>query len=88
MTDAELDDLDRLCNKITPQPWRVIPDASGSLEVLGMDPENDEGTLVCETYIGPEESANACFIAAARTALPELIQRIRELEKELADARR
>lgn len=99
MTDDELADLERLCEAATPGPWRPHhdpgidtedPDAppwpgwcvSPDLSVIG----HRDYRVICRTVrkAGENEPEDAAFIAAARTAVPALIRRVRELEQALA----
>jgi hypothetical protein len=58
--------LEALCLATNPGPWKLFGDHI----------EADNGHSVCDT----RDYEDANFIAAARTAIPELIARIRELD--------
>ena len=53
---------------------------------LGIEPpeySHTEATAIARQYVEMIDKADADFMSAARTALPELIARVRELEAEL-----
>lgn len=90
MTDERLDELQRLADAATPGGW----EARGTLVKTPPTPPTLEEMMgvttrrvcVCEPspYMGKAEcEANAALIAAARTALPELIAEVRRLREEL-----
>ena len=85
MTDARLDDLDRLANGATAGPWYADDGAAegfdGSWDVCGPDQcgiASITGTALVARYVRDKE-ANANFIAASRTAVPELVAEVRRL---------
>ena len=54
--------------------------------VVGPDPTRPKHAVIpALTGNGPQAEANAAFVAAARTAVPALIGRVRELEQRLVD---
>lgn len=70
MTPAELATIEALANAATPVPWRV--DHSG--DVVYDEP--------CVGVVGVAENLNeddSAFIAAARSAIPELIAALRDV---------
>lgn len=73
MTEAELKTLEELASKATPGPWEVHPNPRYYvlLPTEGQDDNRD---------------ANARFTSEARTAVPRLIERVRELEKQNGNA--
>jgi hypothetical protein len=80
MTKLDLDHLQALCDSATPGPWCARIDSTrpdwhvvyaGLRDVAQVPP-----------WMTTVE-ADAAFIAAARTALPELIQQCRELESQI-----
>jgi hypothetical protein len=85
VSDAELDELRRLCTSATPAPWRAMVEgrdhSSGdSFIMIGRDDDRDEDMYVTRDS-GPASASDLDFIAAARNYLPRLID-------ELADLRR
>lgn len=72
-----------LCEKATPGPWKHWPMLSGSENHRGYKVAAD--THVAEVFPldqdGVEGGHNAAFIAAARTVLPEALDRLERLEK-------
>lgn len=88
MTADQLAALEALCDAATPGPWERGYHHAQDHQTGAMPTKADpEGCIV----IGPEQcevadcdfsdrpSANAAFIAAARTALPELVAEVRRL---------
>lgn len=94
MTDAELAELERLCEVATPGPWEweagMFTGAAGrpyNLQVRVASPWG-EGELhphvLLKTVNGWEpKDSDAAFIAAARTAVPALIAEVRRLRDAL-----
>jgi len=71
-----LNELERLCNAATPEPW-IVDDATL------VDLEAPGGRSIATTYNCPTRLEDAEFIAAARHALPKLITKVRQLQAEL-----
>lgn len=82
-----------LCEKATPGPWEYCQFES-DLNEFGVHCPQFDGAIiengitnnaltVCRGMTGPNKVNNAEFIALARTALPELTQRVLELEREI-----
>ncbi len=78
MTDERLAELERLADAATPGPWEPLTPASGK--------------WVCSLAPGAigmawrrNHTNDAAFVAAARTAIPELIAEVRR-HKALEDA--
>lgn len=99
VTTEQLAEWERLADEATEGPWAVdaIMDDSETEIILGYEiPNAGSPIMLAATFddddegpgrITPREGRNnARFIAASRIAVPLLIQRIRELEKELANA--
>lgn len=86
MSDLNLDALEKLCEEASPAPWTAddggqddwcIFDGTGQLCF-------DIGWEASKDGVHPKRpDADARFIAAARTALPVLIKRVRELENHI-----
>jgi hypothetical protein len=74
MTKEQLQGLKDLCSAATPGPWTIHPDEDCQY--------NDVYTIRnAKTYsIGEALNTDAAFIAAARTALPELIAEVERLQ--------
>lgn len=73
MTKLNLDELEALANAAAPGPWREACE-SGDWFVTNEDYSEDI-----------DLSQHTAFIAASREAIPQLIARIRELEKALEE---
>lgn len=74
MTEIDLDALEALAEAATPGPWEAV----GFYVRLG------DGFAVALANSRQEHSpSDAAFIAAARTAVPALVARVRELEGKL-----
>ena len=87
MTPEKIAELTALCEKAAPGPWRVGPvddtrveDAAGN-EVAQIDGDYNQP----DTW--PQMEANAAFIAAARTALPELLAEVTRITREQQEER-
>ena len=74
----DLDALERLCNEAWPPPWVKF----GNTVSLML-----KGGIV-HTITLPGDHQTLAFIAASRTAVPELITRVRTLQAESVDLRR
>lgn len=74
MTDLDLDKLEALAKSATPGPWKTGSGDHWSREVRGSD---NQGIAWCGHSSG---HADAMFIAAARAAIPALIERARQAE--------
>lgn len=86
MGELNLDELERLAKAATPGPWEWWT-SNSFLRLTGAD-RRDGGVLYAcnirnEYATVVVSEADRRFIAEARTALPALIARIRELEKGL-----
>lgn len=91
MTPADIATLRGLCERATPGPWR-----QGSVETYNVfapsRPDSEQlghewVVLRMNTHF-PSYIADAAFVAAARQAVPALIDRVEELERERDAARR
>lgn len=88
MAELDYDELQRLADAATPGPWQLGSQTHGPSAIV-RDAEG-LGTIqdvwVCDADAGALE--NAEFIVASRTALPALLDRVRELEgeREMVDA--
>jgi hypothetical protein len=85
VTDAEIDELRRLCAHATPAPWRAMVEgrdhsAGDSFIMIGRDDDRDEDMYVTRDS-GPASNSDLDFIAAARNYLPRLIDEIAELRR-------
>lgn len=88
MTPERLAEIEALVAAATPGPWSDCGDG----DILG---DNDEIIVGTTIFLrNPSESdreyrlKDAGFIAAARTAVPELLAEVRRLEAELAEQER
>ena len=80
LTDAELNELDRLHREATPGPLKSFETESGETRVVG-----PEGLLFARCDVrnpmSASQIANGCFIAAARDAVPRLVAEVRRLRE-------
>ena len=76
MDKIDLDELERLAAQATPGPWRMV-DARAFVDDEDFEIRNGQH---CISY-GTSE-ADASYIVAACNAEPELIARVRELERQ------
>lgn len=74
MTPDELAELERLANAATPGPWEA--DDEGTNTIWG----RDGGVVVPSIYSTSVCGWDVAFIVAARTAVPALVAKVRELE--------
>ena len=85
MTDAELQAIRELADKATPGPWEHRFENGGPGVFFGKTLEQH----ICRYTSGrgnggkEERSANAAFIAAAREAVPALLDEVAELREEM-----
>ena len=82
LTDAELDELRRLCERVAPPPWRAMIEgrdhtSGDSFIMIGKQDDRDEDMYVSRDS-GPASSADLEFIATARNYLPSLLEEIAE----------
>lgn len=82
MDKIDLGELERLAAQATPGPWMA-----NNWGRVWYTSNHDSKRLVCDTMRNtvrnPKSSrANARLIAAMRNAVPELIARVRELERQ------
>lgn len=84
MTKDELQTLRGLCERAVSGPWHTQPDGAGMTEVYSDKLQRDGLDI---GVAGDLREHDAAFIAAARTALPALIDRVEELERERDEAR-
>jgi len=73
----DLDKLEKLCRETTKGPWYIenLYSKSHYPEIFKKK-DGHWQSIACEV----RKDADAIFIAEARTALPELIERVREVE--------
>jgi hypothetical protein len=86
LTEAELDELRRLCERVAPAPWRAMIEgrdhtSGDSFIMIGRADDRDEDMYVSRDS-GPASQADLEFIAAARNYLPRLLDEIAELASE------
>ncbi len=84
LTKEYIDQLEAITNAATPGPWdpRYIYGDGGSFSVICYSNKKQESVRLCKVK-GDLHRQDAYFIAETRTAIPELIKYIRELETEL-----
>lgn len=93
MTTQELDALQALCDGATAGPWVIV---GAYNQFIDSAPESDDPrTIIAEAWqrnamMDPtvQGKANLAFIAAARTAMPQLIADVRRLTDENAFLRK
>lgn len=73
---VDLDELERLANAASPMPW-VASVADGEHQIYC--PGAQEYVARIEPWSPQQDAADAAFIAAARTAVPELVAEVRRL---------
>lgn len=84
MTAVELKELRALCEAATKGEWFADDhDSDGNAHVWGSD-----GDGICKTNNPTDADANAAFIAAARTAVPALLDEVERLRAALATIER
>lgn len=86
MTNETLNDLEAMANAAVAGPWRAKfyrpPEAvSGGIWFIEHGPADD--LTECYDLLEDMPETTAAFIAAARTAVPELISELRRLRQEL-----
>lgn len=83
--------LRELCEKATPGPWTAEydnADNAGGGWWYDIGPARVGAGYLCSDAKEKQVEHDAAFIAAARTAVPELLDEVERLRAELADARR
>lgn len=81
ITTEQIQELRAWCDAATPGPWKEEPNLGGTPCVIS------EKTAICCTYrMGGQASVDAAFIAASRTALPQLLDEVSTLRAQLAEA--
>lgn len=84
ITSKELDRLQKLCDGATAGPWEADGPGTNTYDrVTSCVPEH-----TTEVAYDILHDGDALFIAAARTALPELIAEVRRLQERCAAAER
>ena len=79
----DLDHMEELLKAATKGPWHTEIDQADQPNLYGADHWVAMLPHQCMRELEIEANANAAFIAAARTFIPEAIAKIRELEAEL-----
>lgn len=94
ITDDRLAEIERLANAATEGPW--ISDSHEIYGAYGNGPEfwnrrmaeDGEFVWIGETCaLGAADDANASFIAASRSAVPELLDEVRRLRQQVEQVR-
>lgn len=77
--EIDLGELERLAKAATPGPWGYGPYPSWDFmyRITGRQKE-----FLLDTHIAQNGEANAAYIVAACNAVPELVARVRELERQ------
>ena len=79
-TKIDLDELERLANAATPGPWRVESEVVRDSMGLFWPISSIEGTE--DNVTENVTTGDAAYIVAACNAVPELIAKVRELERQ------
>ena len=89
MSDIDLDEIDRALAERTPGDWRVdtVRTPAGHLAVSAWNAD-EVPCVVCDTHGHCSSAADAHLIAHAPEWLRVLVARVRELEADVADAKR
>ena len=85
ISDERIDELERLANNATPGEWRVEIEDGDVWGISSFASNGQRMRRIVETdcgYYNPK-MPDAAFIAASRTAVPELCAEVRRLRKEL-----
>jgi len=89
----DLDAVRALCEAVTPGPWTATfedhdgdPSPSGSIVSPPMTGRGFELDGCLEILADDVKRADATFIAASRTLVPQLIAEVERLREEVADA--
>lgn len=92
MTEERLSELEALADAATKGPWEVKHEDYGDewwfggsgcgQVIIEGDPDSYPGIPGLQAVYGGHDTADAAFIAAARTAVPELISEVRGLRAE------
>lgn len=94
ITETQLQELERLASEATPGPWKSdVRVGSAAIYPAKYDVHcfGDDTHIICmlngkyyndQWCMADQQIADAAFIAAAREAVPALIARVRQLEKE------
>lgn len=78
MNQARLNELKKLCDEATPGPWSISYE-----EVCYTHTDGKKYSLPSARVNRTMKANNNAFIAASRTALPELISEIEYLQKDV-----
>jgi hypothetical protein len=74
------------CKAATPGPWDVIEEAEvDAAWVNAATPSDDKPIALFDYRAGPENKANAAFVAQARQDIPALIEMVLGLRRRVAD---
>jgi hypothetical protein len=83
LTDAELDELERLIAEASPGPWRAwVGPGIGGPEFISLGDDDSQADMYVQHDESPAPAADLDFIAAARNYTPRLIAEIRRLREE------
>lgn len=86
LTEAELEELRRLCERVDPAPWRAMIEgrdhmSGDSFIMIGREDDRREDMYISRDS-GPAPSPDLDFIAAARNYLPYLLDELVRLRSE------
>ncbi len=87
ITDDELAEWQRLCDAATPGPWRLDGrhdyDDGSEFGIDMIVANNGEPVVIADSGVYPPHGQDAEFIAAARSAIPRLLEEVRRLRAEV-----
>ena len=90
-SDEKLNELQRICDEATPEPWEATEILSKTGQIIrqiycAATKENNihlSGEWVCE----PENQRDQQFIIASREAMPKLIEAVRVMKEALENVK-
>jgi len=92
LDERQLERLQSLCDQATPGPWSYTEDdSSGVWRILGPEGQRlfEEPSADSDEETGTFEASSADYrlVAAARLALPRLVEELRSLRRAVREAR-
>lgn len=84
--EAKLAELERLASEATPGPWRQEKSLDNRIDVVHSDHVTTPVAYYAVQTFEIPRPPDAAFIAAARTAVPDLVAEVRRLRGDLSEA--